>query len=629
MSKAKAPRVFVPLTKVDEEQRLVYGRITQEILDKSGEVMDYDSSKPHFEKWSNEISEASGGLSKGNVRVMHGLSVAGKLTDLSFDDEDKAIDVCAKIVDDAEWLKVVEGCYTGFSVGGKYEKRWTETANDNSKIKKFTAGPNEVSLVDNPCVPSATFAMVKADGAEEQVAFKVENDDDVWPSFSKADADAAEAVTEEPTEQPKTAIEKAIASVTVAPTNDAVVSRAEELAKVANDGTTWMTHVEAARDQLVKEANGGSTDESQKDGDKSKKKKTEAGSSDDDETADDETNEDEVEKTTPPGVKQVWTASDGEVFEKKADAEAHEAKLSKGTAPKTEAEKLRERLEKATTPAEPVVVVGLFEDYDRLEKVFNALTTPWDAEASSPKLEKGMYSINRFSNVLSDMASLSRCIKAEAAREDGDEEDKAVSQALIDCVKSLGTSFLDYAKNQIEELLAGQDDEVLVSTYDYYYAATKEDGENQLAKDVCSVIDEGRESSRDRREELSKAFGYVEGNEATEDDELSPPMQKRFDELTAHNESLTKVATEAVEKVEELTKRMQVIEDTPLPRAPNPANIAMRPGDGSFFGKAAGTQEEKVAVLHDMLKTHGPDGLALELIKASQMNPQQIMHRGQ
>lgn len=623
MSKAKAPRVFVPLTKVDEEQRLVYGRITQEILDKSGEVMDYESSKPFFEKWSNDINEASGGLSKGNVRVMHGLSVAGKLTDLSFDDAELAIDVCAKIVDDAEWTKVVEGCYTGFSVGGKYEKRWTETANDNTKIKKFTAGPNEVSLVDNPCVPSATFAMVKADGAEEQIAFKVQNDDEEWPSFSKADADAQQAQEVPAVEQPKTAIEKAIASVAEAPTNDAVVSRAEELAKAANDGTTWMTHVEAARDQLVKEAKGGS-DESDE-GDSAKEKKGKDKSGDDDETTDD--NASTVEKTTPPGVKQVWTASDGQVFDKKADAEEHEATLAKNAQPETEADKLRKRLEAATTPAEPVVVIGLFEDYDRLGKVFNALSTPWDPEASAPKLEKGMYSINRFSNVLSDMASLSRCIKAEAAREGGDEEDKAVSDALIACVKSLGTSFLDYAKNQIEELLAGQDDEVLVSTYDYYYAAAQENGEDQLAKDVCSVIDEGRESSRERREELSKSFGYVEATlEST--DELSPPMQKRFDELTASNESLKKVAEDAVSAVETLTKRVKEIEDTPLPRAPNPANIAFRGGDGNFFGKAANTQEEKMEVLQDMLKTYGPDGLALELIKVAQQNPQQIMTRG-
>jgi hypothetical protein len=171
-AKAKAPRVFVPLTKVDEEQRLVYGTITQEILDKSGEMMDYTLSKPNFEKWSNDIHSASGGLSKGNVRVMHGLQVAGKLTELDFDDDNQAIDVCAKVVDDGEWEKVLEGCYTGFSVGGKYGKTWKETVDGNT-IKKFEAIPNEVSLVDNPCVPSATFSLVKADDAEEEIEFQL------------------------------------------------------------------------------------------------------------------------------------------------------------------------------------------------------------------------------------------------------------------------------------------------------------------------------------------------------------------------------------------------------------------------------------------------------------------------
>jgi hypothetical protein len=75
---------------------------------------------------------------------MHGLSVAGKLTDISYDDADKSIEVCAKVVDDAEWNKVVEGCYTGFSVGGKYGKKWKETV-DGETITKFTAVPNEVS----------------------------------------------------------------------------------------------------------------------------------------------------------------------------------------------------------------------------------------------------------------------------------------------------------------------------------------------------------------------------------------------------------------------------------------------------------------------------------------------------
>ena len=39
----------IPLFKIDEEQKLVYGRATQEVLDKANEIMDYESSKPMFE----------------------------------------------------------------------------------------------------------------------------------------------------------------------------------------------------------------------------------------------------------------------------------------------------------------------------------------------------------------------------------------------------------------------------------------------------------------------------------------------------------------------------------------------------------------------------------------------------
>jgi len=43
---------------------------------------------------------------------------AGKFTDIQFDDDNKCIEGAAKIIDDDEWEKVVEGLYTGFSIGG-------------------------------------------------------------------------------------------------------------------------------------------------------------------------------------------------------------------------------------------------------------------------------------------------------------------------------------------------------------------------------------------------------------------------------------------------------------------------------------------------------------------------------
>jgi hypothetical protein len=159
--------LFLPLVKVDLDRRLVTGVATAEAPDRSGEICDYASSKPYFEKWSIEALTASGGKSKGAVRAMHGKVAAGKLTDIAFDDEGKRVVVAAKIVDDDEWRKVTEGVYTGFSQGGRYVKRWPD---EETGLTRYTAEPQEISLVDLPCLPDATFEVVK-DGVVEKRAF--------------------------------------------------------------------------------------------------------------------------------------------------------------------------------------------------------------------------------------------------------------------------------------------------------------------------------------------------------------------------------------------------------------------------------------------------------------------------
>lgn len=153
--------LFIPITKVDAQQRLVYGVATAEAEDRAGEICDYASTKPLYEKWSQEIAQSSGGKSRGNLRAMHGAVAAGKVTALKFNDRKKQIEICAKVVDDAEWNKVAEGVYTGFSQGGTYVQRWT----DDDGLMRYTAAPSEISLVDLPCLPEARFEMVKGDGS--------------------------------------------------------------------------------------------------------------------------------------------------------------------------------------------------------------------------------------------------------------------------------------------------------------------------------------------------------------------------------------------------------------------------------------------------------------------------------
>ncbi|HEY1944106.1 MAG TPA: hypothetical protein VGH40_18490 [Roseiarcus sp.] len=162
-----ALELFVSLSKVDLDQRVVHGVATAEVPDRVGEICDYASTKPYFEAWSNEALAASGGKSHGAVRAMHGRVAAGKLTDIAFDDDNKRILVAAQIVDDDEWRKVTEGVYTGFSQGGRYVKRWPDA---DTGLTRYTAEPNEISLVDLPCVPGATFEVVKG-GVVEKRAF--------------------------------------------------------------------------------------------------------------------------------------------------------------------------------------------------------------------------------------------------------------------------------------------------------------------------------------------------------------------------------------------------------------------------------------------------------------------------
>jgi hypothetical protein len=155
-------QIYARLAKVDSTKHEVSGIACAEEVDKVGEILDYAKSKPYFQEWSNEISKATDGKSLGNVRYMHSLDAVGKVIDMQFNDDAKNIYITAKIVDDSAWKKCEEGVLTGFSIGGMYKDMWE----DGDHIR-YVAAPYEVSVVDNPCVPSATFEYVKTTGEVE------------------------------------------------------------------------------------------------------------------------------------------------------------------------------------------------------------------------------------------------------------------------------------------------------------------------------------------------------------------------------------------------------------------------------------------------------------------------------
>lgn len=170
-------RLFIPITKIDKEQRTVGGWATTEKLDKQNEIVDYAASKKAFEDWS------------GNIREMHEPKAVGKAIDIQHDDENKRIYVTAKISRGAEdtWLKVKDKTLTGFSIGGQTQDKINQIVKDDEETKQVTRITkyklNELSLVDNPANPEAQFELVKNVGGQLTQTLVIE--DDVPKKISK------------------------------------------------------------------------------------------------------------------------------------------------------------------------------------------------------------------------------------------------------------------------------------------------------------------------------------------------------------------------------------------------------------------------------------------------------------
>jgi hypothetical protein len=70
-------KIFGPITNIDAAQRLVFGVVTAERPNGSGEVCDCASTKALYQKWSQGFANATAGRSLGNLRAMPGEIAAG------------------------------------------------------------------------------------------------------------------------------------------------------------------------------------------------------------------------------------------------------------------------------------------------------------------------------------------------------------------------------------------------------------------------------------------------------------------------------------------------------------------------------------------------------------------------
>ena len=147
--------MFIPITKFDEEQRMVYGIATCSKLDNQNEIVDWDATKSAVADYSNWR----------NIREMHKPSAVGTAPVLELRDNTQELYVGAKIIDDSAWMKCKEGVYKGFSIGGdKLDQKVEMDKVSGKTVNRITKyNLNEISLVDRPANPICRFQTVKRD----------------------------------------------------------------------------------------------------------------------------------------------------------------------------------------------------------------------------------------------------------------------------------------------------------------------------------------------------------------------------------------------------------------------------------------------------------------------------------
>ncbi len=160
-------RLSMPFGKVDVEKRIVSGFASLDNLDKQYDIVTTEASMKAFAKF------------RGNIREMHQPSAVGKMISFKeekyFDPETKKFykgvyvsTYISKGAADA-WEKVLDGTYTGFSIGGRMNK-WDDAYNEELEksiriIKDYDLV--ELSLVDSPANQFASIMSVeKVDGVD-------------------------------------------------------------------------------------------------------------------------------------------------------------------------------------------------------------------------------------------------------------------------------------------------------------------------------------------------------------------------------------------------------------------------------------------------------------------------------
>lgn len=172
----------MPISKIDEEKRIVSGFATLDNIDRQGDIVTAEASQKAFERF------------RGNVRLMHQPIPAGKVVNFRQDvfyDKDtnkqyRGVFVDTYVSKGAQdvWEMVLDGTLTGFSIGGAikdFEKVYDPSSDATVRVVK-DYDLVELSLVDSPANQLANiFSIEKADS--EGIALSIFNKSDIQNVF--------------------------------------------------------------------------------------------------------------------------------------------------------------------------------------------------------------------------------------------------------------------------------------------------------------------------------------------------------------------------------------------------------------------------------------------------------------
>lgn len=560
-------QIFFQLQKVDEKTGIVSGRAVEEVLDHAGEIFDYAKSKPHFEAWSANIAKATDGKSAGNVRAMHGKVSAGILKDIQFVDAEKAIDVTALINDPVEKAKLIAGNYTGFSIGGSYVAKWEDPVHKG--VMRYEAQPAEISIVDLPCVPTATFTAIKADGSSELRKFHA-------PAADANDAGAPPADT-------------AAATAAGAPI---------EKSAAAGEGTT---PGEATKPVVEPPAAAASVEKIAERSDTSPK---EGESKYGDVKFADEKNK-KYPIDTPAHIRAAWN-----YINKPKNAAKYDAKDVKSIKSKIVAawkDKIDSAgppsAEKATdTDCEKLAALDCRAAFLAKHEPAQRLLATLNSAYGKPEIAKGMWNIADLACLIDNLQYIAASTQAEAEWE-GD--NSAIPGELRDSVKELAGLLGDMVDEEVEEL---------VSQYEGMDTMVGEEVEViELAAKIGELL-KSDSANGAMREELRKIFDSL-GFAAPAPQPLAKVTKAVLDETT---HALTKARADLKTANEELAKakaRVDELEKLPAAKAP----VLRVVGKGDDNGTPIGT--EKVADVSPVMVGGQEDPFATRIkkIRAQQM----------